>query len=126
MTYAAAFQKKVERDVVEAARALTGLSQASFVKTVLLRESVNILQRAKDLSIEKQKEAEEASNEGTPEVKGSPGNEQGADHGRETPSIQSTGLSGEELAGGNTNSTVPADTQAVLSDQSASSSPSES
>lgn len=48
--YLATFKKRNERDLVEAARRLLGQSQGEFTRTLLLKESVVILQRAQQLS----------------------------------------------------------------------------
>lgn len=49
MTYKAEFRGRAERDLVEMARSLTGLSQSAYTRAVLLQEASRILRRAQEL-----------------------------------------------------------------------------
>ena len=49
MTYEAVFRTRAEREMVELARGLTGLSQAAYTRAVLLKEAYTIVKTAKEL-----------------------------------------------------------------------------
>ena len=49
MTYAVVFKGRAERELVELARSLSGLSQAAYTRAVLLKEAYSVVQRAQAL-----------------------------------------------------------------------------
>ena len=113
MTYTAAFKKRNERDLVESARALLGLSQGEFARTLLLKESVSIIKRAQELA--RQEEARKKLAEDKPE--GNLIDTQKVDqHGGNTDTTQPTTASASSSSDETVHSSVPSDTEAVPAD----------